>query len=307
MESASIFPNRSVVFDAPGNGFLENPKSAFAHIARRLGSIRRAQLTLRNQKLARGRMISKSLSTSKKFAQLGKRLGKLGEFGQVLYPLVLSHVDDFGRMEADPFTVKHLCFPSSPRPEKDFTEAIRVMSVVGLIRVSNDQTDTFYLQIVDFDAHQQGLHKRTTSRFPEIPGNSGEFPPKRTEENRREENRTEGKDDSPAEVSAAPEIQGEEKITPEELMESWNDVASSIGLSSIREIAGSRRDKTNVRLREHPKVEFWQSVFGKLKQSKFLKGETSNGKGPHATWKASFDWLMENDVNATKVAEGRYA
>ena len=50
---------------------------------------------------------------------------------------------------------------------------------------------------MDFDHHQQGLHKRTDSKFPkpptipELPGISGNFPVKRIELNRTEPNRIE--------------------------------------------------------------------------------------------------------------------
>ena len=37
-----------------------------------------------------------------------------------------------------------------------------------------------------------------------------------------------------------------------------------------------------------------------MQQSKFLKGDNKRG------WKASFDWLFENDKNWVKVYEGNY-
>jgi hypothetical protein len=143
--------------------------------------------------MARGRMLSKSLSTSTKRARLHHVLGppcpfcggSLAEFAQTLYPLLVAHADDFGREVADPFTVKSTIDPSSPRQLGHFVEALLGLETVGLIKLYQDGP-RILLQIIDFDEHQRGLHKRTTSKFPaadlgisgnfpEVPGNSREF------------------------------------------------------------------------------------------------------------------------------------
>jgi hypothetical protein len=122
--------------------------------------------------MARGRMISKSLSTSEKFAALVSTAGDLAEFCQTLYLLLVPHTDDFGRLQGDPFTVKHVCHPSSPRTLADFSSGLAHLHTVQLITwyaVSRKK----YIQIGNFDPHQLGLHKRTRSAFPRVPGNSG--------------------------------------------------------------------------------------------------------------------------------------
>ena len=139
--------------------------------------------------MARGRMISKSLSTSEKFAELVTRAGPLAEFCQTLFLLMVPHSDDFGRLQGDPFTVKYVCHPSSPRTIEDFTRALQQLEAVQLIDWYTVDAKR-YVQIRQFDPHQPGLHKRTQSRFPEFPGNSGSIEEKRREGNRREEKRT---------------------------------------------------------------------------------------------------------------------
>lgn len=122
--------------------------------------------------MARGRMISKSLSTSEKFAALETAAGALAEFCQTLYLLLVPHTDDFGRLQGDPFTVKHVCHPSSPRSLVEFSEGLKHLHGVRLINwylVSYKK----YIQIENFDPHQLGLHKRTRSAFPRVPGISG--------------------------------------------------------------------------------------------------------------------------------------
>ncbi len=150
--------------------------------------------------MARGRLISRTLGSSERFAQLGQDAGKLGEFAQALYPLIVVCADDWGRMKASASSVKWVAWPSSSRSAADFERALAAMETVGLIQRYQVQGDQL-LQIRDWDEHQTGLHKRTASRYdapPELPGTSGNFRelPKSTvptELNRTEQNRTEQK------------------------------------------------------------------------------------------------------------------
>lgn len=142
-------------------------------------------------------MISKSLSCSQRFASLHSLVPELAEFAQSLYPLLVSHADDWGRQAGDLFTVKHLVHPGSPRSSEDFDRALKALDQVGLI-AWYEREGRQVIQITAFDEHQSGLHKRTKSKFPKFPGNSGKFReiPKSshpTELNRTELNRTEGK------------------------------------------------------------------------------------------------------------------
>lgn len=118
--------------------------------------------------MARGRLISRSLGSSRKFHALLRAGGKLGEFCQVLFPLIVANTDDYGRMPGDAFTVKNVVLPSSPRPERDFDRALAVLCDVHLI-VRYVIDGVIYLQIHDFDDHQPGLHKSKVERFPSCP------------------------------------------------------------------------------------------------------------------------------------------
>lgn len=140
--------------------------------------------------MARGRLISKSLGSSRKFHALLGSGGKLGEFCQVLFPLIVANTDDFGRMPGDAFTVKNVVLPSSPRLEKDFEAALQIIAHVGLIK-RYESNGAIYMQVNKFDEHQVNLHKRTASKFPEpteSPGNSEIYRSNLTESNRTELN-----------------------------------------------------------------------------------------------------------------------
>lgn len=120
-------------------------------------------------------MISKSLSTSQRFARLNVVAGRMTDFCQALYPLLTSHADDFGRLQGDPFTVKHVCHPTCRRSVNDFALALQHLDHVGLIRWYEVDGGA-YVQIAKFDEHQWGLTKRTKSRFPACPEGSLELP-----------------------------------------------------------------------------------------------------------------------------------
>ena len=147
--------------------------------------------------MARGRLVSRTLGSSRKFAALSQTAGKLAEFAQTLYPLLVANSDDYGRMAGDAFTVKHAVFPTSRRKEGEFRLALNAMHNSGLIRLY-DAEGQLTLQIEQFDEHQPGLSKRTKSKFPGPPVNFTEIPESpgssgATEGNRTEFKGTEGK------------------------------------------------------------------------------------------------------------------
>lgn len=136
--------------------------------------------------MARGRMLSKSLGASRKFSRCGTAAG---EFPQLLFALLVPHADDFGRMTGDAFTVKHAVFPTSPRSEDEFEAALLALERAHLI-VRYPHNGGQVLQVVKFEEHQRGLHKRTKSDFPAPPGEIQEIP-HGAAENPAQENLTE--------------------------------------------------------------------------------------------------------------------
>lgn len=141
--------------------------------------------------MARGRLVSRTLGSSRKFAALNKAGGDLAEFAQTLYPLLVACSDDYGRQSGDAFTVKMAVFPSSPRTESEFALAIASLASVGLMHWY-DAPGGHVLEVVDFDTHQPGLSKRTKSKFPPFPGKFPGLPSeeKGIEQKGREQNNT---------------------------------------------------------------------------------------------------------------------
>ena len=119
--------------------------------------------------MARGRMISRTLGSSRRFSAVAEEAGSLTCFARLLYVLCVSHADDFGRMEGDPFTIRHRVFPIAAESEKEFATALKALDTVGLISWY-DVGDRKIIEICQFQEHQQGLHRRTQSKFPDPPG-----------------------------------------------------------------------------------------------------------------------------------------
>jgi hypothetical protein len=127
--------------------------------------------------MARGRMISKSLSTSERFAALHDHAGKMAEFCQSLYPLLVAHADDWGCQQGDVFTIKHLVHPTSPRKLPEFETALKHLHNAGLI-AWYQADDKWVVCIRGFAAHQtlKGHDKDGRKRpFPPPPENINDF------------------------------------------------------------------------------------------------------------------------------------
>jgi hypothetical protein len=153
-------------------------------------------------------MISKSLSTSEKRAVLHECAGKLAEFCQALYPLIVAHADDWGCIQGDVFTVKHLVDPTSPRKLADFETALMHLHNVGLI-VWYEADGKRVVYVSAFSDHQQlrGHDKDGRKRtLPPPPENISKFDvgriwakarPESPKSALREEKRTEEKRTEP--------------------------------------------------------------------------------------------------------------
>jgi hypothetical protein len=68
----------------------------------------------------------------------------------------------------------------------------------------------------------------------------------------------------------------------------------------LRSVSDSRKDKLRTRWQEHPSLDEWEEAFAKMEDSDFLRGVNDR------KWKATFDWLIDNDKNMVKVLEGNY-
>jgi hypothetical protein len=83
------------------------------------------------------------------------------------------------------------------------------------------------------------------------------------------------------------------------IMKTFNE--TSTGLPKIRELSDARKKKIARRLIEMGNdLQKLQTVFEKTEKSDFLKGNNQRG------WRATFDWIFENETNWVKIIEGNY-
>ncbi|MFD0673947.1 hypothetical protein [Cohnella sp. GCM10027633] len=136
--------------------------------------------------MAEKRMISKSISISEKVNSLPDY------FDMLLFTWMIPHSDDFGRLMGESTKVKALVIPLLSRTVREVSDSLQRLHDSGLIVWYTVDSGKF-IQIVKFEDHQTGLHKRTKSRFPEVPGISRKVPEIPGQENGREEKRTEEK------------------------------------------------------------------------------------------------------------------
>lgn len=114
-----------------------------------------------------------------------------------------------------------------------------------------------------------------------------------------------GTESSNSQASQKPE-QEEEKFTPQDLFDGWNEICGQAGLPRVRELTRSRKSKAIQRLKEHSEQDWWDTAMQRVAESSFCCGHVP-GKNGQKPWVASFDWLIHNDINAVKAFEGRYS
>jgi len=109
--------------------------------------------------MASGRMLRAQIS-------LSPQVNDLSIKAALLFTWLIPHVDDFGRIHADPRRIKATIVPMrddiSAKEIPSLLNEIEDKSLIVLYRVDGD----FYLQLTKFEKHQQGLHKRTISKLP---------------------------------------------------------------------------------------------------------------------------------------------
>ena len=136
---------------------------------------------------------------------------------------------------------------------------------------------------------------------------------KKNKEDNKETSLTRGKENAAAvaaPTSASDEAEAPKPIKAEkrdnlpfkEIKELWNAVC--VGYPKLHSLSESRKNKMRNRVAEMGGAEkallLLREIFTKMQVSNFLRGDNKRG------WKASFDWLFENDKNWVKVYEGNY-
>lgn len=133
--------------------------------------------------MANRRMVVKELSYSESF-------NSISEFAQNLYFFTTPHLDDFGKLDGNPVTIKARVIPLSKRSVKEVENAIRELMSVGFVdwyKVDGQKI----IKYLSFEEDQTGLNKRTNSKYPDNPSNSENIQEVQRSSNPTEANRSE--------------------------------------------------------------------------------------------------------------------
>lgn len=133
-------------------------------------------------------MVVKELSYSAAF-------NSVSEFAQNLYFFTTPHLDDFGKIEGNPVTLKARVIPLSSRSPEDVKSAIKELVKAGVIDWY-EVTGKMIIKYLTFEEDQTGLNKRTDSKYPDNPNDSENISEVQrssylTEGNRKEVNKSE--------------------------------------------------------------------------------------------------------------------
>lgn len=109
--------------------------------------------------MARGRMISGTISESRKFAALANDTHRL------IYLMVMPHVDKAGRFEADPVLIKGRCLTRLDVDSSTVEAWLKDAAKVGLIH-HYEANGIPVLEIVNFLEHNTPHHKEPASKLP---------------------------------------------------------------------------------------------------------------------------------------------
>jgi hypothetical protein len=82
------------------------------------------------------------------------------------------------------------------------------------------------------------------------------------------------------------------------LFDAWNAITTA-PVPKAEKLTKTRLRHARQRLSERPLAQ-WIAAIQRLNGTAFLRGDNDRG------WRVSFDWLIANDENVTKLLEGKY-
>ena len=176
--------------------------------------------------------------------------------------------------------------------------------IAKLLHVSDDQLQKYFVKLVDQEhILKRGRYKELYSKRLRNHKTPYELRSRQKHTKNNSKSNQSHQNSSIREVKRSKEKLREVKkrIKDIPLVELFNSKCPS--LQKVEEVTKSRSNKIKTRLKEHPDLRWWSVVFERADKVEF-----TYTKGVHKgkTWRPSFDWLIENDNNAVKVAEGQY-
>lgn len=223
---------------------------------------------------------------------------------RLLFVGLLNFCDDGGVHVASTKRLKMEVFPGDPFTDSDLGEWVEELIAVGLLCLFESQ-DQRYWWVTGWERHQKIDKPNRKYRGPFDDGSTiirRTFDDHSTTEGSLRESKgidtlssPEATADDPEEPDESPDAPPAPK--PEAIFEEWNALASKVPvLSKARLLTKERRAKLKTRLNNPDWLPLFREGLGKL--------PVPNDDG--FTWQPGLDWLIENDKNVVKLAEGQY-
>ena len=229
-----------------------------------------------------------------------ENLNSLDPEVEVFFYRLIVTCDDYGIFFANTSILRAKCFPLriDKIKDKDIEKWIGVLIDSNLIFLY-EYEGRQYLKLSKWERHKKV--RATKSKYP-TPDMEG------AQIISRDNNGNQLISNVPVFVSVSDSSnrirnrdKGEEsgETTPySELQEIFNRVCVSFG--KVQKMSNSRKGKVKTRWLEIKTIETFEEICNKMESSNFLRGDNPR------KWKATFDWLFENDNNLVKVIEGNY-
>lgn len=242
---------------------------------------------------AKGRMIYWKISYS-------KQLSRCSLLSKLIFTWLIPNTDDLGRMEGEPEIIKGMIFPYDEKiTVKQIKECLAELAKEKLIEWYQVD-ENYYIQFPNFSLYQKLRSDRIyKSDYPQpylLIRNCNDIDADcktcldmscQVRQNMREEKekRREGEEKESAPYS--------------EIKDLFSRICNSF--SKVEKLSDSRKSKIKTRWEEIKTLEKFEQIFKNMESSSFLKGDNPR------KWKATFDWVMDNDNNWVKVIENQYA
>ena len=98
-----------------------------------------------------------------------------------------------------------------------------------------------------------------------------------------------------------PKKETESPIQYEDIKDAWNIITANTKIKAVTKMTDSRQKHIKARSKDFPTLSHWKRLFRKIIKYPFLCGESDD-----SNWIITFDWIIANDNNPTKVLEGVY-
>jgi len=228
--------------------------------------------------MPQGRIILKSISQSKKLSELKT------DGARLLYTWLIPSLDIEGRFSGDEQVISGQIFTRLEKTSDEISNYLADLARVGLIIWYETDNDK-YLEVPDFAHRQPSLNPSKEAK--------SSIPPPTPEQAQSSSCPT------PPKVKQSKVKLKKSKVNNyvQEIFTYWN---SQLVLPSARLLTPKRKTQLKTRLGEKAFESNWREIIDKIASSKFCTGQNGN------SWKATFDWLIKNQDNYTKVLEGNY-